>query len=115
MPCIARLQDWVAPAILQCHNGWQTRYIWIARGRCIITASQDPQSDTMQAACVATVYCWHLLAVTFCARPLTALGGCQLDLKLPIPGRVAAAPDTGCAEHLGAISQLTVGINLLHV
>ena len=57
----------------------------------------------------------HLLAVTFRARPLTPLRGRQLDLKLPIPGGVAAAPYTRGPEDLCAVPQLTVCVNLLHV
>lgn len=60
-------------------------------------------------------YYVHLLAVTFSARRLTPLRGWQLHLKLPIPGRVAAAPHTGGPEDLCAVPQLTVCINLLHV
>lgn len=55
------------------------------------------------------------LTLPFCARALTPHGGSQAHLKLPVPGWVAAAPHTGRPEHLRAIPQLTVCINLLHV
>lgn len=56
-----------------------------------------------------------ILALPLCSRALTALGGSQAHFKLPVPGRVAAAPHTGGPEDLRAIPQLTVCINLLHV
>ena len=55
------------------------------------------------------------LTLPFCSGALTPLRGSQAHLKLPVPGWVAAAPHTGRPEDLGAIPQLTVCIDLLHV
>lgn len=56
-----------------------------------------------------------LLAVPFCSRALAPLRSSQADFKLPIPGWIAAATHTRCPEHLCAIPQLAICINLLHV
>lgn len=55
------------------------------------------------------------LTLPFCSGAYTPLGGLQAHFKLPVPGWVAAAPYTGRSEDLGAVPQLTVCINLLHV
>lgn len=55
------------------------------------------------------------LTLPFCSGALTPLGGSQAHFKLPVPGWIAAPPHTGRPEDLGAIAQLTVCINLLHV
>ena len=57
----------------------------------------------------------HLLAVTFRPGCLATLWGSQLDLKLPVPSWIATATHTGCPEHLCAVPDFTVGVNLLHV
>lgn len=57
----------------------------------------------------------HLLEVTFCARPMPTLWRSKLNLKLPVPGRIATASHTRGTEYLCLVAQFTVSVNLLHV